>query len=177
MKKTLIIILILAVVIVGGIEIALTMQKKPKTSSENLTKTEMQDAEEAYIFKDGEKEIVLGEIFSKEVMKLGDEESYSEIASCAFEGLDKTYTYPNYEITTYPDGDKDRVYTIYFLNEEAQTTEGVKVSDSMEKMVQTYGENYKVQGNQYTYTKGRTNLEFIVENEVITSIQYSYVTE
>ena len=91
--------------------------------------------------------------------------------------LDKTYTYENYEITTYPDGDKDKIYTIYFLNAEAKTQEGVAVSDSLQKMLEIYGENYEIQGNQYTYTKGKTQLQFIVENDVITSIQYSYITE
>ncbi len=178
MKKGLIIALIVLVVIVGGIEIGITLNK-PKSVSDNSNDVANKNTEQAevFTFKDGDKQMTPGELFSKETIGLGDEESYSEIASCAFEGLDKTYTYPNYEITTFPDGEQDRIYTIYFLNEEMTTQEGVRVSDSMEKMVQTYGEDYKVQGNQYTYTKGKTNLEFIVENETITSIQYSYVTE
>ena len=175
MKKILIIVLIIAVVVIGGIEIVVTMQNNKNNasnSSENEEKTE-----ETFIFKDGEKEIKLGEEFSKEALGLGEEKNYSEIASCAFEGLDKTYTYENYEITTFPDGDKDKVYTIYFLNDQISTTEGVKISDDKEKMISTYGEEYETQGNQYKYKKGKTNIEFIVENDVITSIQYSYVTE
>ena len=87
------------------------------------------------------------------------------------------YTYENYEITTYPDGEKERIYSNYFLNEEITTTEGVKVSDDFNKMKSTYGQQYENQGNQYTYKKGKTNLEFIVENDVITSIQYTYTAE
>ena len=165
MKKILIIILIIVLVVIGGIEIVVTMQNNKNNasnSSENEEKTE-----ETFIFKDGEKEIKLGEEFSKEALGLGEEKNYSEIASCAFEGLDKTYTYENYEITTFPDGDKDKV----------STTEGVKISDDKEKMISTYGEEYETQGNQYKYNKGKTNIEFIVENDIITSIQYSYVTE
>lgn len=179
MKKVILIILIVAVIIIGGVEIGVTVQKAKKegatSSGEEIIKNGAEA--EAYIFSDNGKEIALGEIFSKESLGIGNEESYSEIASCAFEGLDKTYTYANYEITTYPDGDKDRIYTIYFLNTEAKTAEGVSVSDSLEKMIQVYGDNYEIQGNQYTYTKGKTQLQFIVENDVITSIQYSYVTE
>ncbi len=179
MKKVILILLIVAVLIIGGVEIGVTMQKANKkgetSSGEEILKNETET--DVYTFSDNGKKIALGEVFSKESLGIGDEESYSEIASCAFEGLDKTYTYANYEITTYPDGDKDRIYTIYFLNTEAKTEEGVSVSDSLDKMLSTYGDNYEIQGNQYTYTKGKTQLQFIVENDVITSIQYSYVTE
>lgn len=174
MKKIGFIILIAVIVIIGGVEIYFTTQKSNiKTSTSSESKKE--NSESQFLLKDNGKEIILGEVFSKDV--LGEEESYSEIASCAFEGLDKTYTYANYEITTFPDGNEDRIYTIYFLNTEIATTEGIKISDSMDQMINTYGENYTVQGNQYTYTKGKTNLEFIVENGVITSIQYSYHAE
>ena len=40
-----------------------------------------------------------------------------------------------------------------------------------------YGNETGKQGNQYVYTKGKTNLEFIVEEDVITSIQYTYTAE
>lgn len=177
MKKVILIVLVVAVLIIGGVEIGVTMQKAKKEGETSSGEEILKKEEEAYTFSDNGKKIALGEVFSKESLGIGDEESYSEIASCAFEGLDKTYTYANYEITTYPDGDKDRIYTIYFLNTEAKTEEGVSVSDSLEKMLQIYGDNYEIQGNQYTYTKGKTQLQFIVENDVITSIQYSYVTE
>ena len=177
MKKVILIILVVAVIIIGGVEIGVTMQKAKKEGSTSSGEEILKKEDEVYTFSDNGKKIALGEVFSKESLGIGDEESYSEIASCAFEGLDKTYTYANYEITTYPDGDKDRIYTIYFLNTEAKTEEGVSVSDSLEKMLQVYGDNYEIQGNQYTYTKGKTQLQFIVENDVITSIQYSYVTE
>ena len=176
MKKAVIIIAVIILLVVGGIEIALTMSKSDNTNSSSETKENAAgQTESVYFLKDGDKEIYLGEEFSKE--KLGQEVSYSEVASCAFEGVDKTYTYENYEITTYPENGVDTIYTIYFLNEEMETTEGVKITDSFDRMVEIYGNDYSVLGNQYTYTKGRTNLEFIVEENTITSIQYSYTLE
>ena len=179
MKKVILIILAIAVIVIGGIEIAITVQNSKKVSNadEKVSDVESSQNAEAYTFVDNGKEIALGQVFDKNALGIGDETSYSEVASCAFEGLDKTYTYENYEITTYPDGEKDKIYTIYFLNAEAKTQEGVTVSDSLQKMLEIYGENYEIQGNQYTYTKGKTQLQFIVENDVITSIQYSYITE
>ena len=67
--------------------------------------------EEKYSFSYNNMDFVLGEIFTRE--KFGTEAEYSEVASCAFEGLDKTFKYEHYEITTYPDGEDDRIYSIY----------------------------------------------------------------
>ena len=44
----------------------------------------------------------------------------------------------------------------------------------MDKMVETYGDGYEQLETQYTYTKGLTQLRFIVENDAITSIEYNY---
>lgn len=177
MKKVVIAVVVIILIVIGGIEVVLTMQKSNKDSGESKVSQSAEEnkKEDIFMLKTGEKEIKLGEEFSKE--KFGEEKDYSEIASCAFEGLDKTYTYDNYEITTFPDGEKERIYSIYFLNEEMETTEGVKLSDGIDKMKNTYGEEYENQGNQYTYKKGKTNLEFIVENDTITSIQYTYTAE
>lgn len=173
MKKKILIGLVIILVIIGGIEIAVTLSDGSKTNPSKPQITET--AKEGYVFADGEKKAILGEEFNKEVF--GKEEDYSEIASCAFEGLDRTYAYPNYEITTFPDGEKERVYTIYFLTENVQTQEGIKITDSLKKMKEVYGNETSKQGNQYVYTKGKTNLEFIVEEDVITSIQYTYTAE
>ena len=88
--------------------------------------------------------------------------------------MDKIYTFDNYEIHTYPENSTDKVLSVYFLNDQVSTTEGVKIGDSMDKMVETYGDSYEQLETQYTYTKGLTQLKFIVENDVITSIEYNY---
>lgn len=173
MKKKVLIGIVIVLVVIGVIEIAVTMSNRPKTDK-NKTQT-AETTKDVYTFADGDKKAVLGEEFNKDAF--GKEENYSEIASCAFEGLDRTYTYTDYEITTFPDGDKERVFSVYFLNENIQTQEGVKITDSFDKMKEVYGEPTNQQGNQYVYTKGKTNMEFIVEEDVITSIQYSYTAE
>lgn len=133
---------------------------------ENLEK------EESYIFSYNGIDIELGSIFSTE--KYGKEDEYSEIESCAFDGLDKTYRYSNYEITTYPDGNKDRIYSIYFLDDSVKTKEGIKINDTLEDMVNMYGNNYEKLDNLYIYHKNNTNIRFIIENNIIISIEYQY---
>ena len=49
--------------------------------------------------------------------KLGEPKKYTESASCAFEGLDKTYFYGNFYMTTYPQGEKDYVFSLWFVDD------------------------------------------------------------
>lgn len=106
-----------------------------------------------------------------------DQPEYSEIESCAFEGLDKVYTYDDVEITTANINGKETIYSVYFLSENITTTEGIKLSDEKAKMIEKYGNNYDNFGNQYSYTKGIVKLAFIIENDIINSIEYTYIVD
>ncbi len=125
-----------------------------------------------FTFSYNNKEYYLGEVFTKE--KYGEPLKYSEVSSCAFNGIDKTYTYSHYEVTTYPVDGQDKVYVIYFLDDEISTTEGVKISDTIDDMISKYGKNYKKEGNLYSYQLEKTILKFIIENNYITSIEYNH---
>ena len=131
--------------------------------------------EEKYSFSYNNMDFVLGEIFTRE--KFGTELEYSEVASCAFEGLDKTFKYEHYEITTYPDGEDDRIYSIYLLDDTVSTKEGVKITDDVSKMKEVYGSEYTEQGESYLYSKKGTTLQFYTSNGVIIGIEYSIVID
>lgn len=120
-------------------------------------------------------EYKLGEVFSKD--KYGEPKSYSEVESCAFDGIDKTYKYDHLEVTTYPKDKKDKIYVILFLDEKIRTNEGLRISDSLEDMKRLYGNDYKQEGNSYTYTRGKTDLQIIIENNYVTSIEYNLDVE
>ena len=167
-KKILIGVLIVIVLIIGVI-VYMSTNKTETTDTDGTSKTAQEEIE-SYAFNYNGKEIKLGAEFSRE--EFGQELGYSEVPSCAFEGVDKTYTYEDYEITTYQDGDKEKIRTIYLLNENAQTEEGVKITDSLDDLKSKYKEEPTISDNKYTYTKGDTSIEFIVENEIITSIEY-----
>lgn len=102
---------------------------------------------------------------------LGSDYSYYEAASCAFEGLDKMYTYSSFEIDTYPSGDKDCVSAIILKDDSVSTEEGVSIGDSREKLEQIYG-NGSEECNIIKYEKGGMQLLFIIQDDVITSIEY-----
>ena len=107
----------------------------------------------------------------------GETVNFSETQSCAFKGLDKTYTYEHYEITTYPKDDKDYIYSIYLLDPEIKTNEGIAIDDSKDQMLKVYGDKYTEDDGFYTYTEGQTQLRFGIQVDKIISIEYLYITE
>ncbi len=103
---------------------------------------------------------------------LGEPDSYFEAASCAFDGLDKTYTYAGVEIITYPDGDVDRISSIRLLDDTAATPEGITVGSTMEEVTAAYGEDYQEMGLQYVYEEGDTRLMILFEDSRAVSVEY-----
>ena len=96
----------------------------------------------------------------------------SEVPSCAFDGNDKIYNYGAFELTTYFDEDEERVYSIYFLNPNLPTTEGLCLGDTVDDMKALYGEAYEAEETAYTYTRGETSLMIITKNDIVVSMEY-----
>lgn len=105
---------------------------------------------------------------------LGEADSVFEAPSCAGEGTDYTYTYGSAEITTVPNAKgENEVSAIVLKDDLAATPEGVSLYMTLEDMVAAYGEGYTESGSAYNYVKGNVLLQFIIENDEITSIQYT----
>ena len=102
---------------------------------------------------------------------LGEPASYFEAASCAFEGLDKIYTYNGFEIDTYPAQDKDLVSAVVLKDDSVTTAEGICIGDSLEKLLEAYGEGTQENG-MVVYTKDGMKLCFILQDDSIISIEY-----
>ncbi len=173
MKKAgiaVVVVIIIALIVV----FAVFQNKKSTETTANTVENQVssQNIEDVYVFEDNGKKIPLGAEYNS--LDLGEPKDYYEVQSCAFDGMDKIYTFENYEVHTYPEDGTDKVLSVYFLNDQVATTEGVKIGDSMDKMVEVYGDNYEQLDTQYTYTKGLTQIRFIVEDNAITSIEYNY---
>lgn len=106
------------------------------------------------------------------VEKLGTAANYFESPSCAFQGIDKTYTYSNFELYTYPKNKVDYVSSIYVLDGSISTQEGIHIGSTTEEMTAAYGNDYKEELGAYTYTKDKSTLTFIVDNGTVSSIEY-----
>ena len=108
---------------------------------------------------------------------LGEPDSYFEAASCAFEGLDKTYTYAGLEIITYPDGDVDRISSVRILNNSVSTPEGITIGASMAAVTAAYGENYEEAGLMHVYKDGDAVLSVLFEDDTVISVEYTAIND
>lgn len=96
----------------------------------------------------------------------------AEVPSCAFGGNDKVYHFKAFELTAYLDENEERVYSIYFMDPNLPTTEGLRLGDTVEEMKSLYGEGYETEGTAYIYTRGETLLTIIANKDIVASIEY-----
>ncbi len=111
---------------------------------------------------------------------LGEPDSYFEAASCAFDGLDKTYTYSGIEILTYPDESKegvDYISSVRLLDNSVSTPEGITIGATPEEVTAAYGENYEEHGQQYTYENGDALLSILFQDGKAVSVEYTAVND
>ena len=107
--------------------------------------------------------------------KLGKEKNYFESASCAFEGLDKEYTYNGFVLKTYPLNDVDYVASITLQDDTVATPEGIAIGSELADVTAAYGDSSS--DTKCEYVKGDSQLLILLENGVVTSIQYVAITE
>ena len=122
-------------------------------------------------------EIKLSEPAAPIIEKLGEPMKYTESASCAFEGLDKSYYYGSFYLETYPQGEEDFVYGWWFADDTVTTTEGIYIGSSKADVDAAYGAENFNGSNSYDIKDGNGKLTIILENDVVTSIQYNLVVE
>ena len=103
---------------------------------------------------------------------LGEANSYFESPSCAAQGIDKLYTYNDFELETYPDGDIDRGLYVRLKSDAVSTQEGITTSSTKDEIKEAYGEpTSEVSGNM-VYEKGDMKLKFIFDGDSVVSIEY-----
>ena len=133
-----------------------------------------QTAADAYTFavsKAGNYIVAINDNMADVLAALGEPLSYFEAASCAFEGLDKTYTYSGFVITTRPDGDQDYVNSIRLTDDSVVTPEGIYIGCSADDVTAAYGEGSRTE-NVISYTKCDSAMNFILEGDKVISIEY-----
>ncbi len=109
---------------------------------------------------------------SEVVEKLG-KYDYYEAPSCAFDGLDKVYTYSSFEIDTYPEGDKDYISAIIFKDDMVETQEGICIGETKDNVEGRYGSPTSMDDRYYEYEKGDMRLRFIFDADgYVISIEY-----
>lgn len=170
--------MMIALVLVAGVATILLLGRKSndipgnETNAQTQTGNSTANEDAGYVFEYKGVKIAV-EAPSDAILKaLGEPMNYFEAPSCAFEGMDKIYTYSGFEFQTYTEGDKDYIASVRFLDDSITTPEGIGLNASLDDVIAAYGDNYRQSFSQYTYTKGKCNLRFIIENNEVVSVEY-----
>ncbi len=104
-------------------------------------------------------------------------ESTYEVPSCAIEGTDLVYNYGTFEVTAFRGSQGDVIYSVYLLDPNTATAEGLLLGDPQSRVTELYGEGYTAQGTSWVYTKGQTMLIILFQDGNVLSIEYRMVTQ
>ena len=111
------------------------------------------------------------------VEALGEPISYFEAPSCAFEGLDKVYTFPGFMLYTYPDGSgADYISSVVLMDDSVTTPEGLMIGSSVSEIEAAYGTPSAQSGNLYDYERAGVRLRFILDDGLTAVISIQYIS-
>ena len=159
----------------GGGETAQTPAPQPTTPAEQSAapaQSQAPAAPDSYVFLSGDFPISIDQDMADVLAALGEPQSYFEAASCAFEGLDKTYTYSGFQITTRPEGDKDYVNSILLTDDSVSTPEGIYIGSPVEDAEAAYTFSGTGIHSSASFTLGDATLSLIFQDGKVISIEY-----
>lgn len=176
MKKNVIMLtLVLACVLCACGGSSKKIEGEVNTSSEQTQGTEVTEesaaAHKGYTYIHNDVVVEIDADAAAVVEQLGEPLSYFEAPSCAFEGIDKIYTYSSFEIETYPMDEKDFISMVTFKDDSITTPEGVGIGDTVDKVKEVYG-NCAEEGGMMVYEKDDMKLCFIVKDGTVASVEY-----
>jgi hypothetical protein len=152
------------------------VQTTPKADAETTAPAAQEsEQEEGFCFLYNCTEIKLYAPAEPIVEALGEPRKYTESPSCAFDGLDKTYFYGSFYMDTYPDDGHDFVYGWWFADDSISTQEGIYIGATQADVEKAYGADCFNGENAYIITRNGGTLTIIVEEGIVTSIQYAII--
>ena len=139
--------------------------------------TDIDPQEENFTFAYNGTKITLGAEAAPIIDALGEPRSYTEEPSCAFEGMDKTYYYGSFYISTYPLDGKDYIYNLWFADDGVATDEGIRIGSTQSQVEDAYGKKCFNGTNSFMLTKGQSRLVILIEDGKVSSIRYEVFLE
>ena len=152
--------------------VADTTEQASAPAEETTTAPENNDQEPGFFFTFEGVELTPGQAF--DAAALPEASSVFQVPSCAIEGTDNVYNYGAIEVTAFNDGTGEVIYSVYILDANTPTNEGLYIGDALEHVVAAYGEDYTQDGSQITYQKGDTLLIIIMNGDYVQSIDFRW---
>ncbi len=101
-------------------------------------------------------------------------DSSESAPSCYGNGEDVNYYYPNFTLYIWDNDGVKLTYGIDIKSAGLATSKGISVGSSVNDLVAAYGSNYSVEGMDYVYAEGNSNLRFSIANDTVVYISYNY---
>lgn len=139
--------------------------------------TNNQKENNSYVFKLNGTDVQINAGWADIYAKLGKEDSYFESNSCAFQGLDKVYTYGSVVIQTYPINEVDYVYSIELKDDTVETPEGLYIGSTKADVEKIYGTPADQTDSAYIYKQGESQLNIMFIGDEVVSIVYVSISE
>ena len=139
--------------------------------------TDIDPQEENFSFTYNGTGITLGAEAAPIINALGEPRSYTEEPSCAFDGMDKTYYYGSFYLSTYSVDGKDYVYSIWFADDSVVTNAGIRIGTTKSQVEAICGADCFNGTNTYTQTQGNSRLAILMEDGIVSSIQYELIID
>ena len=127
---------------------------------------------EVFSFTFGGNVIEMDQNINEVLAMLGEPMRVFEAPSCAFDGIDRVFGFPGVQIHTYPLDGEDFVHTISLRDDTVSTTGGIFLGQSLDDVIEVYGNDYTQEYGMFTFAIGQTTLSFLVENNVVIAITY-----
>lgn len=102
--------------------------------------------------------------------ELGQAKSCTETPSCLFEGMDRTYCYGSFYLTTSPKAQGEQITGLWFADDTVETPEGISIGDAAGEVLQVY--EARSDGDAYTLDQGNTRLQILTEAGIVTGVRY-----
>jgi hypothetical protein len=141
-------------------------------SSNTTTSTTAASTNSGYVFSYNGTTIPVDADAAPIIEALGEPNSYFESPSCAAEGIGKLYTYNDFEIQTYPDGDTDLILYVLLRTDNVATAEGIDLSSSRDDIIAAYGDPTEEATGSMKYTTDTMTLVFVFDGDSLVSIEY-----
>lgn len=173
MKKKIITLGLLGAMMLSLVGCGGSSDTKVIEGSSSSTTTESATDSTGFVFAYDGMDIAVDADVAPIIEKLGEPNQYFESPSCAAEGIGKLYTYSDFEIQTYPDGDVDRVLYVLLRTDNVATKEGVDLSSSKDDILAAYAEAPAEESDSVVkYEKNGTTLQFLFDGDSLISIEY-----
>ncbi|MBO4861695.1 MAG: hypothetical protein J5535_02210 [Firmicutes bacterium] len=129
-----------------------------------------------YVFKSGSTVIEMKADAEAVLKALGAYKSSYEAPSCAFDGMDKIYSYNGFDLMTYSQNGKDLISGVVLRDDTVETPEGIAIGSKAEDVKKAYGD-FEKDATSATFKTDNCKLLIIFDGGVVTSIQYIALVE